>query len=355
MGTDGSTLSGKSESEMSGKISGMIHSSEEQILQRLEPLHKVPARDPHAVRLSLAKVLGSVDSHKEGVSFSGDSRHNSKPQNSLKNPLRERLPMKTIGIILLVLALTFGGSVTTVQASQNSLPNELLYPVKLLSEDVQLGLSTNPERDIELLLLFAGERAEEIKVLLELDHEVSPTVLDRLDRQYEMALENAAVLSDQALGLTLQLMNAQLESQLQLFQQMQTKSEIRNQQQVEQLLRALEQNRVKVMDAQADPVGLRDRLSVERPEAAPDQPENVPGEGQGPGGGTGSGDGVGTGDGSGSGTGSGNGSDSGDGAGGTGSQGQGGGGGRGTDANQMDPQGTMVPGQSGQGEPRRGQ
>ena len=48
--------------------------------------------------------------------------------------------------LVLVLAVMFGGAGVTAAAAQSSLPNEALYPVKLLVEEVQLSLAPSPTR-----------------------------------------------------------------------------------------------------------------------------------------------------------------------------------------------------------------
>lgn len=319
---------------------------EQQILRQLRVLNETPERDPFRAAQSLQKIIAATANKREPVSFSKDHRlNNRKKPGSTRIPLKERLSMKTIGIIGLALALTFGGGFTTVQASQDSLPDDVLYPVKLFNEDLKLGLAADPARDQELLLEFTAERIDEITTVLESGGDVSESVLKRLDEQYGMALENAANLSDAELMLALQLMNSQLDDQLQLFQQIQTQTEMKNQEQVEQSLQVLERNRVKVMDALADPVILQERTGEQRPETAPEQPVAVPGEGQGSGDGTGSGEGQGAGESSGAGDA-------------TGQGGMGTGNGRGSggsEGDQMTPYGTAFPGQGGQEGFRKGQ
>ncbi|MBN1266312.1 MAG: hypothetical protein JXA25_12520 [Anaerolineales bacterium] len=327
-------------------FSGLSNHDETDVFSRLDVLREVPARDSSAAADSLAKILATARTIKRPVSFSTDGRLKNR-QTSGKGfffPIQKRVSMKTIGIIGLVLALTFGGGMTTVQASQGSLPNELLYPVKLLSEDVQLSLTQDPLRDLELLMAFTEARGEEITAILETGEELPDTVVDRLDLHYQMALEYAASLTDAELLVALQQMNQQLETQLQLFQQIQIRSENQNQMnlQLEKSMRVIERNRVMVTGSMEDPVSLRERMGTERPETAPVQPDNVPGQGSGDRSGSGQGAG---GEGSGAGTGSG-GSGKGDG------NGQG----MGADGSEFDPEaiGTFLPGQSGQGGPGNG-
>jgi hypothetical protein len=333
----------QNESSVSPDSSAAI---EAEVLRHLDALRDVPERDPAAALKSLSSIQTAAQSIKRPVPFREDTRLKDR-QNLGKAilPIKKRVSMKTIGIIGLVLALTFGGGVTTVQASQDSLPNELLYPVKLLSEDVKLSLAKDPLRDLELLMGFTEERAEEIAAVVESGEELSDSVLDRLDLHYQMALQYAASLTDAELMMVLQQMGEHLETQQQLLQQVQIRSENQNQlnQQLQESLQIIERNRVMVAGSMEDPISLRDRMGTERPETAPDQPDYVPGEGSGQGAGSGQGSGS-----EGSGTGAGSGGSG---------KGSGNGTGSGAGGSEYDPEaaGTLIPGQNGQGGSRNGQ
>lgn len=77
---------------------------------------------------------------------------------------RRRFAMNLLLILATLLSL-FGG-VGAVYASDNSVPGDMLYPVKTLVEDARLILANN-ESDINLLLDFLDERVEEIRTLLD--------------------------------------------------------------------------------------------------------------------------------------------------------------------------------------------
>lgn len=51
---------------------------------------------------------------------------------------------------------------TTLVASANTLPDELLYPVKLAAEDAQLAVTADPKAKVDLELLLASRRLEEV-------------------------------------------------------------------------------------------------------------------------------------------------------------------------------------------------
>jgi len=64
-------------------------------------------------------------------------------------------------VLAIIVALT--GGVAGVRAAKNSTPGDLLYPVKLTSENLQVGLASAPSKKAELYLNFAEERVKEIE------------------------------------------------------------------------------------------------------------------------------------------------------------------------------------------------
>ncbi len=69
--------------------------------------------------------------------------------------------------VVLTLTVLFGGAGATVYAAQSSMPDEALYPLKTISEDLRLNLAVDPEAQIKLLLNYADERVGEMAKLLD--------------------------------------------------------------------------------------------------------------------------------------------------------------------------------------------
>ncbi|MFK7800895.1 MAG: DUF5667 domain-containing protein, partial [Anaerolineae bacterium] len=67
-------------------------------------------------------------------------------------------------------------SVATVGASTNSLPGEILYPVKQITEQSRLAIAS-PEKKEELMVQFANTRIEELGQLIE-EGEAATMTLD---------------------------------------------------------------------------------------------------------------------------------------------------------------------------------
>ncbi len=105
---------------------------------------------------------------------------------------KERSPMfGALGTILMIVSLILGGSGATVAAAQNSLPDQVLYPVKTWSEDVRTGLTNRTQTRLELALEYANRRAEEMQTMLRAGQVPADSVLTRMQAEVDLALQMA--------------------------------------------------------------------------------------------------------------------------------------------------------------------
>ncbi len=81
--------------------------------------------------------------------------------------------------VLLVMALVGGGTITIASAS--SLPGDVLYPVKLFSEDIQLLLALNPMTRMELQGRFDLRRREEVAAVTSAQRSAVMSLRGRVD------------------------------------------------------------------------------------------------------------------------------------------------------------------------------
>ena len=79
-------------------------------------------------------------------------------------------------ILTLAIIAVFGGG-SAAMASQNSIPGDVLYPVKTLTEEVRAAVAVGAERKAELQTKFAAERVKEIDEMLR-QNGVDPAGLD---------------------------------------------------------------------------------------------------------------------------------------------------------------------------------
>lgn len=84
---------------------------------------------------------------------------------NLINNFRNLKIMPVPIIIALIAALVGGGGVT--MASQNSLPGDVLFPVKVLTEEARAAFAFDAKSEANLQMKFAARRVGELKDLLE--------------------------------------------------------------------------------------------------------------------------------------------------------------------------------------------
>jgi hypothetical protein len=90
-----------------------------------------------------------------------------------------------LALALVVVFLTFGGSVA---AAQRSLPGNLIYPLKRASESVRLRLASSSTQRAALHLDFAAARSAEILALASGDQKaIDSSLVDDLDQEYQLA------------------------------------------------------------------------------------------------------------------------------------------------------------------------
>jgi hypothetical protein len=102
-----------------------------------------------------------------------------------RRPFFGWLPHWATALAIVLVVLVAGGG--TVVAASNSMPDSILYPVKLATENVQLALSTSDIGRARLCASFADRRVDEIVYMAEKGDAQEIEVLtgrldDRLDR-----------------------------------------------------------------------------------------------------------------------------------------------------------------------------
>ncbi|MCI0518685.1 MAG: DUF5667 domain-containing protein [Chloroflexi bacterium] len=101
-----------------------------------------------------------------------------------------------IASLVVAFTLLFGGAGATVYAAQDSAPNDFLYPVKTLSEDVQLAFTTEPKARTDLLMELADRRVDEILAINALGEPLPDVVVARLQKHLALSLQSATELED---------------------------------------------------------------------------------------------------------------------------------------------------------------
>jgi len=239
-------------------------------LQHLESLRPTPARDAQAALAGRKAFLALAAS--APVSRPALSRLTGKTRDGRK----EIRPMGALAGLLVALALLFGGGGATALAAQDALPNEWLYPVKLATEELQLGLTTGPSQQYALLEDWADRRVQEIEQLAQSGDGVPLEAAIRLRTQLTKALQIAAQLQDPELTPVLERLQTRLEIHLRTMEHLRIADP--NGAALQTAEQAMTQTRAEIQGALDDPAAFRMRHGAGRPAAAPTQPSIVPGE-----------------------------------------------------------------------------
>jgi len=141
-------------------------------------------------------------------------------------PVQTKKPVQTgrrrswalrMASVIAVLALALGSIGGTVYAAQSSGPDDLLYSVKTLTEDIQVGLESDPEDRLDLYTLFASRRLTEIQAQVDAGEEISEKALALLEKHTQRMLEEAAKMSEQGIGDALRQIEQNLQKQNQMM------------------------------------------------------------------------------------------------------------------------------------------
>jgi len=121
-------------------------------------------------------------------------------------------------IVIVILALIVGGG-ATAYASQGSLPDDMLYPVKTTMEDLQLALTRSPEARATLHLRLAQRRLNEAVAEASLGRDISKSSLEEIASELDAAIrELNSVLPEETKDILSQLSAVTIEQQGQLGQ-----------------------------------------------------------------------------------------------------------------------------------------
>lgn len=180
------------------------------VIAILDDLKPVPARNPQIAARARAKFLA------EAISIRDEGRLSIWTIFQQK----EKFAMKLIMSTLVIVGLLFGGS-AIVSAAQDALPNEPLYQIKLVSEDVHLWLVSDPTAQIEILMQQAQTRTEEMAALASRGNTPPAELTIQAQERIQRALELAANLDNASQTVALQQIRTRLQTQEQLMTQLQ--------------------------------------------------------------------------------------------------------------------------------------
>ena len=173
---------------------------------------------------------------------------------------REKKPVfNLVMTVLLVLGAVFGGGATAVAASQNAQPDNALYFVKTLSEDVRMDVEADAQTRLNLALQYTARRLAETRTMLAAQGAAPESLMLRFENQLQQALMLAAGMPNGEALQALERVREQARTQDQIMAQLQlqTATALQTRTRIRTMLQTQEQL------AQAgigDPTWLRQQL-----------------------------------------------------------------------------------------------
>jgi hypothetical protein len=104
--------------------------------------------------------------------------------------------LKAMTVALAVAACLFGLGGGLAYASQDSLPGDNLYPVKLATEQIRRVITVNDVDEVRLELELANTRLGEMAAVAHRGYEPLSTAIDGYEKNINLALENAEKIRD---------------------------------------------------------------------------------------------------------------------------------------------------------------
>ncbi|MEA3440210.1 MAG: DUF5667 domain-containing protein [Chloroflexota bacterium] len=262
---------------------------------RFELFEKVPERsqeatfEGRALFLEQARALRMEKSPDSPVSVALPLRLKgwiNNFQERFHNPIvlrKERFSMlATLTTLLVTLGILFGGAGATVYAAQDSLPNEVLYELKVISEDLRLNLTRDPDEQLNLALEYTNERMQEMASLWNDGEPIPPQTATRYQEQLSYALQLAAQFDDADMIQAAQQIRSTLEQQERVMTKLTTNAPdmvdpVMNQ------IRELIRERIRMVDlGLEEPLTLRQQLQQHMRDQQ-DDPEFPPAGNEAPG------------------------------------------------------------------------
>jgi len=239
-------------------------SREEEIINRISVLNEIPDRSPLAQNSGKQRFLAEASSLLNTVSNQNNLRHtgwNTK-QNLISRYFRKELTPMSSALISAFLAVTMliSGTGITAVAAQSSNANDLLYPMKLASEDIRYQLTTNSYEELKLAQEFLTRRTEELKTLVESGDQVPDQLLLNMQAQVLNVLQLCAKVDAETAAQAMAQLRQQMTSQEQLLTQLRTALQTELSLQVQSRLR----DQTRLMDQlMSDPLMNQEQIRQE--------------------------------------------------------------------------------------------
>jgi hypothetical protein len=179
----------------------------------LESLQETPERDLQASHVGRENYLIQIRNLKprRGKSLKAARHGSSRGRHTWVTRFA------VVAAVFMIALSGFGGTIYAAQAAQ---PDDLLYSVKTLTEQIRVRVEKDPEDKLDLYVSFANRRMQEIQNQLTAGEEVSGKTLVLLEDHTQKMLEQAAMLDANAMNKALRQIEENLQLQNQLMIQL---------------------------------------------------------------------------------------------------------------------------------------
>lgn len=249
------------------------------LFRKLDVLRDQPARDSEDARRGRAAFLAEAQELAKSAQPGGSRVQRGTTSSWLDVIGKYFQPSRTaqrptfsgiLAVSLLLVVFFFGGSGILVAAAQSSQPDQVLYGVKILSEDVRAALTSNETDRIRLALELVDRRATEMVAILSAGEAPPVNVQSRMAAEIDLALRLAAAQDNDKAVLALVQIQGQLQEQEQRFLQLTTNGSPEANAALSQVQMMLQERLRLCEDGLADPQRLRERLkNSTQPEPSP--------------------------------------------------------------------------------------
>jgi hypothetical protein len=100
-------------------------------------------------------------------------------------------------VVLSIIFVLLGGSFASVRASDDSLPGDALYMIKLVSEQTQLALASSKPEKVRLKVAFTKRRVEDLKTVVEMDEPDQSKKEERVSKAADILKQDLHTLKQQ--------------------------------------------------------------------------------------------------------------------------------------------------------------
>ena len=177
-------------------------------------LKSTPPLGPKEAAEEKAKFLLLGEKLHQGV-LPGSSEPAIQQDNGLSTASIRRRPTAIFKFMVatLIALIVLVGSSLTVYASQASLPGDILYPLKAVSEDIRLSITRSPQAKLDITLEYTNRRMDEITEAVSAGRPVQSQVSNRFGDELDSALLLAAQMEDTQMQMAIRAIKSHAQNQ----------------------------------------------------------------------------------------------------------------------------------------------